>query len=393
VVRSNTWDDPFDVLYALNGDAATMLGMLVSDPDGTAPASILSVDLKATAGPARSSARIAGARFPNGLKAGVANKVEVTLFAYGQQTPVTAVGELRLPAGASTSGTVSVYPAAVGPNPGDIPQGGLRVAASRGSTDDRQTVAQRVAAVRALPTNDQLVVMFMPDLGPVTPASGGGVDPATPIQTTLTLDGSYVTGSIQRRTGQLRLRVSPASVPYAGAFVVSGALAATDGETTVDLFRVSPAGGDKVKIATVVAAPDGRGGAAFTKRLDGWTSNAQIVAEWSGDAVALGTSARAAVVVSQAVTLRAGKTSVPVGSAVKLTASVLPGKPGQSVLFERRVGGAWTLLKAVKLGAARTADLIWTLPLGASSVRARVAATATNGAARSAAVTITATGR
>jgi hypothetical protein len=317
----------------------------------------------------------------------------VTLYAYGQQTPVTAIGELRLPAGASTSGTVSVYPAAVGPSPGDIPQAGLGMAALHGSTDDRQTVAQRVAAVRALPTNDQLVVMFTPDLGPVTPASAGIADPTTPVQTTLTLAGSCVTGSIQRRTGQLRLRVSPASVPYAGAFVVSGALAATDGETTVDLFRVLAATGEKVKIATVAAAPDGRGGAAFSQRLDGWTSNAWIVAEWGGDASALGTSARAAVVVSQAVTLRAGKTSVPVGTAVKLSAAVLPGKAGQLVSFERRVGGSWTLLKAVKLGAGRTADLIWKPPLGASSVRARVAATAANGTGRSAAVTITATGR
>ena len=115
VVRTNTWDDPFDVLYTLSADAATMLGMLVADPDGTAPASILSVDLKAGAGPARASARIAGARFPNGLRAGATNKVEVLLYAYGRQTPLTAVGDLVLPAGAATSGTLSVYPAAVGP--------------------------------------------------------------------------------------------------------------------------------------------------------------------------------------------------------------------------------------------------------------------------------------
>ena len=392
VVRTNTWDDSYDVLWSLSTDAATMLGMLVADPDGTAPASILSVDMKAGAGPARASARIAGARFPDGLRAGTANKVEVTLYAYGQQTPITAVGELRLPPGASTSGTVSVYPAAVGPNPGDTPQGGLGVAAARGSTDDRQTVAQRVAAVQALPTNDQLVVMFTPDLGPVTPARGGVVGPTESVQTTLTAQGRYVTGSFQRRTGRLRLRVSPASVPYRGAFAVSGTLAETAGETTVDLYRLSAGAGEKVKLATVVAAPDGRGGAVFSYRLDGWTGNAQLVAEWGGDAVALGTTAKAAVVVRQAVKLRAGKTSVPVGSAVKLTAGVLPGKPGQPVMFERRVGGAWTLLKTVKLGAGRTADFIWKPPLGASSLRARVAATATNGAARSAPVTITATG-
>ena len=162
-------------------------------------------------------------------------------------------------------------------------------------------------------------------------------------------------------------------MPYKGAFLVSGALSETAGETTVDLYRLSAAGGEKVKIATVTAAPDGRGGAAFSERLDGWTGNAQIVAEWGGDAVALGTCARAAVVVRQAVTLRAGKTSVPVGSAVKLTAGVLPGKPGQPVLFERKAGGAWIVLKSVKLATDLTADLIWKPPLGASMLRARVA--------------------
>ena len=395
VVRSNTWDDPFDVLYTLSADAATMLSMLVTDPDGTAPASILSVDLKAAAGPGRTSARIAGARFPNGLKAGAANKVEVLLYAFGQETPLTAVGELVLPAGAATSGTLSVFPAAVGPAPGpeDTPMGALGRGWAHASADDRQTVAQRVAAVRALPTNDQLVVMFTPDLGPVAPATGSVVGPTESVQTTLTAQGRYVTGSLQRRTGRLRLRVSPASVPYKGAFVVSGALAETAGETTVDLYRSSAETGEKVKIATVAAVADGSGGAVFTQRLNGWTGNAKVVAAWGGDAVALGTTASAAVVVRQAVTLRAGKTSVPVGSAVKLTAAVLPGKPGQPVLFERRVGGAWTLLKADKLGAGLTADLIWKPPLGASMLRARVAATAANGGGHSAPVTITATAR
>jgi len=63
------------------------------------------------------------------------------------------------------------------------------------------------------------------------------------------------------------------------------------------------------------------------------------------------------------------------------------------VLFERKTGDTWMLLKAVKLGARHAAGLTWTPPPGTSSVRARVAATAVNGAERSAPVTITATGR
>ena len=99
------------------------------------------------------------------------------------------------------------------------------------------------------------------------------------------------------------------------------------------------------------------------------------------------------MVVRQAVTLPVGRVSAPVGSAVKLTARVRPGKPGQPVMFERKVGGTWTLLRAVKLGAGHTASFIWKAQPGASNIRARVAATVTNGAARSAPVTITATGR
>lgn len=44
-------------------------------------------------------------------------------------------------------------------------------------------------------------------------------------------------------------------------------------------------------------------------------------------------------------------------------------------------------------GAGRTADFTWKAPLGASSLRAGVAATAANDDARSAPVTITAAGR
>jgi phage-related protein len=72
---------------------------------------------------------------------------------------------------------------------------------------------------------------------------------------------------------------------------------------------------------------------------------------------------------------------------------VRPGKSGQLVVFERRIGGTWTLLKSVRLGASGTVDFTWKPPLGTSRVRVRAAATAVNGAASSAPVSVTATGR
>ena len=326
-----------------------MLGMLVADPDGTAPASILSVDMKAVVGPARAlraHRRRALPQRPEGRRGEQGRGARCTPTAGRPRSPPSA--SCVLPAGAATSGTLSVYPAAVGPAPG--PEDGpidARRGLSRGSTDDRQTVAQRVAAVEALPTNDQLAV--------VVHARRAGRTSSEPVKTTLTVSGSYVTGSIQRRTGELRLRVTPASVPYKGAFVVSGALAETAGETTVDLYR-RDAGSRRRRSRSRPSPPrpNGRGGAVFSQRLNGWTGNAQVVAEWGGDAVALGTSARAAVVVRQAVALRAGRTSVARGVRRQAHGRRAAGqaRPARAVRAQdrRRVD---VLLKAVKLGADR----------------------------------------
>ena len=134
------------------------------------------------------------------------------LYAYGRQTPLTAVGDLVLPAGASTSGTLSVYPAARGPGARARrqPQSALGRGRARSAADDRQTVAQRVAAVRgAAHQRPARGASFTPDPGALDAS-------VAPVETTLTVSGSYVTGSIQRRTGKLRLRVSPASVPLQG---------------------------------------------------------------------------------------------------------------------------------------------------------------------------------
>ena len=176
------------------------------------------------------------------------------LYAYGVQTPITTVGELRLPAGVSKSGTLNVFPAALGPNPGggNMPLGSGSALASRGTTDDRQTVAQRVAAVNALPTNDQLVVVFTPD-------SGASATSAESIQTTLTVSGSYVTGSIEQRIGKLRLRVSPASAPFRSAFVVSGALAA---DVSADLMWKPPLGASNVRARVAATTVNGAARAA-----------------------------------------------------------------------------------------------------------------------------------
>jgi hypothetical protein len=253
-------------------------------------------------------------------------------------------------------------------------------------------LAQRIDEVKALPTNDQLVVSFTPDSG-VTPLTGTVVAPVVQsVQTTLTAPGRYISGSLQRRVAHLSVKATPASSAYQGSVLVSGRLGETDGSAKVDLFG-EPLGGQRFKIATVTAAADGSGGAAFKYKVSGLTVSTRLVAEWSGDAVAIGGSASTHVDVRQRVSLRAGQTGVAPGAAVKLVADVRPGAAGQTVWFERKTAAGWTTIRGVKLLADLTAALIWQPPAGASTVRARVAATAVNAAGASAQLTITARGR
>ncbi len=397
MVRSNTWDDVYDVLGYLSSDAATMLSMVTADPDGVAPAHVVSVDMTGAVSPSRSSARIVDVRFPRGLRAGQSNPVEVELNQYGKVKPLVVSGTLDVPAGASTTGMVNVFPAATGPSGGE----GDVVAPVTGGNDS-ESVAERVKDVDELPTNDQLVVQFIPD-GAVTPAEGlpalrastDGTSADLP-QVTLTAAGSYVSGSLQLRTGQITLDVTPATVRYRGAFTVSGHILETEGATEVDLYAQPYGATGRTKLATVPAESDGLGGATFTYSGGGLTSTTKITADWAGDARALGTTASVRVPVAQSASLTADRLTVAPGGTVRLTARVLPGRPGQPVRFERRSGGSWVLIRTVKAsqaGQGVTAAISWTPPTGATRVRVRVPATPANAASSSAALTVRTTVR
>ena len=399
VARANTWDDGFDVLWSLSTDAALMLGALVADPDGVAPAEVVSVDMRGSVSPARSAARIVAVRLPRGLPAGEAAPVEVVLNLYGDPTPLVVKGTIDVPAGASPTGSVNVYPAMAGPGG----EGGGEAPAP--SADEPKTVAERVADVRALPTNDQLVVQLVPD---GVDAGGGGAREREPrlapteagppgsVQTTLTVAGRFVTGSLQLRVGRLTLRASPSTARYRGAFTVSGAIAETQGASEVDIYARPYGVAERTWLATVPAEPDGTGGATFTYRTGGFATTTQVTAEWAGDARATGASASVTVRVAQSVSLTADRAGVKPGETVRLAARVLPGRAGQVVRFERRSAGSWLPIKTVRTVAGAdgvTATLVWEPPAGVSRVRARVPATAANAGGVSASLTLRATSR
>ena len=386
VVRSNTWDDSFDVLGYLSSDAATMLATLVSDPDGVAPATVVSVDMTGQASPTHSTARIVDVRFPDGIKPGRSVSFQVVLNLYGQTSQLLLNGSFDVPPGASSTGSVNVYPAASAPQEGEpMPDTGS-------SGDGRDTVAERVAAVEALPTNDQLIVEFLPDSMDTSDGPSGKGQSSIQsgsLEATVTVAGRYVSGGLQRRTGSLTVTARPKRLAYGGATTVDGSIAETDGSTTVDIYAHAAGAAEPVKVATVPARADGIGGASFTYTLGGLTKNTRITADWAGDARALSASAATRVTVGQSVKLSAASAA---GGAVRLSALVLPGKAGQTVRFERRSGGSWATIGTARAvgassGGAR-ATLVWRAPAGTSTVRAVATATSANAAGTSKPVSV-----
>lgn len=371
ITRSNVWDDTSDVVYAMTSDVSTILEALTSDEDGLVRAQVESVDMTGTVSPQRISARIAGVQVKGGLKVG-SNTIDVTLYGYGQETPIHATGTLVLPAGTSTQGTLAVSSAT-----GDL-YGGSAAASAGGAqgravaTDGRQTLADIVAELRSMPTNDQIVVDYYPLPG----------DGSTAIGTVIDTD-RYVTGYLELVTGRIDLTPSAATVAYKGSVTVNGVIEQAAGDTTVDLYTKGAGDTAETKVATLPAKADGGGGATFSGEVKGLTTNTKLTVRWDGDDSVLGARASTTVKVRQAVTLTVKPTAVTRGGTVKLTAAVLPGRPGQSVWFERKVNGQWVLIKAAKLTGSLTATYTWTPPRGSSYVRARVAATSANASAAS----------
>jgi hypothetical protein len=386
--RVNLWDDREDVVYASVSDVYDMVDELTNDPDGANPATITSVSLTSTVNTGNASARIASVTLPSGLKRG-SNEVTVSLYAYGQDTPITVSGHLELPAGTTTQGTLEVYAATNGDDSTteSASRAASRPTAAHQATNDRPTVAQRVAAAEAEPTNDQLIVSYTPD-------SDGAIDPV-PLTTTMTVPNHYLSGSLQRRVGHMRLSVSSKQVPYRGSFLLRGAIAETGGKTSVDLYRKPYGATHAVKFATVTAVPDGLDGASFAKQVAGLTKNTLVYARWAGDDVALGATASVGVQVRQRVSLQVTKTTSGGGAPIKLLVTVRPGTDGQPVWFERKMSGTrtWVRFKVVRLNAARQATCGCAPSSSACALRVHVPATATNAAASSKTITIPATER
>jgi hypothetical protein len=343
--RDNLWDTADDVAMEATTDVYAMLAPLADDADGVLRPRVESIELDATVSPERRSARVAGLALPKGLAVGD-NPVVVRYYAYGSADLQTLEGTLTLPKGASRSGTLLVSPS------------------SWGMWDDYedyepdvsppQTLAELADELNASPTNSDLTVTFEPDyfIGePVTVEARL----ATPC-----VFGNELWGE----TARVRVEADRTTVPFGGDVVVSGAVAAVDGEIKLDVLRLDAGRTEETYVKTITAWGDG-GAARFVAKVGDLRRNTRIIVRTRPTSQYLTANGVVSVKVRAAVSLRAER----LATGARLTVGVRPVAASGTVLLERLEGGQWVVIRS----ASRAPDQTVTFRVGSGThvLRAR----------------------
>ncbi len=289
VHRVNLWDDPYDILWTMSNDVSEILDMLVNgDTYGTAHATIVSVDSRATIRASRMSAAITDVSVAAPLRTG-SNVVTVWLQAYGDPDPVAVPVTLEIPPDTPLEGVLSAQRAG-----GEVPEDGEEEPGG-GGTAPGQTVADVVADLNARPANDVIEVTFSPASIEPVPVGGDVLAADGSQSVTATASSGYVvSGSAAKTTASLTLRARPAKVRRGERTTLTGRLFAAPGDTSVRVYRRYRGEGTYVQVATVpVSVIDGV--ARFSYRTPRLKKAAVFRVEWDGDVATLAAKASVAV--------------------------------------------------------------------------------------------------
>ena len=316
---------------------------------------------------------------PGGLKTG-SNTVRTILAAYGTRTLQVADTTLVIPPGTPTDGVLRVM--APRNNGGDYLFSLLGNSPGARFTDNRQTVAQIVAGIEAMPQNNDLLLTYQPRslrIGIPERGAGGSKKPVK-----ATSHSDWVTrGGMSLRTGMMFMRVAPTTMAYDGSAQLRGFVPSAHGKSNVEIYQRT-AGTSSFALVTTVPVTVRHGFGTFHCRVTKMTLNTTFKAVWDGDDRSLGATATRSVHVRAHLALQTKPAHVQPGGHVKLIATLKPLQPGATVWFDRLVGGSWQPIKAVRVAASGQAMLSWAPPSGTSTVRARFAGNARNAPATSA---------
>ncbi len=375
ITRSNVFDSKYSVPNECAMDLSTITGRLAEfAAEGREPVRITSVELTSTISATRTSARVADVSVPGGLTAGD-NTVRIALRQTGVAATRTVEVTLSIPAGTPLDGALTVAGSGGVPGSGETPEGD-------GQSTAPESLAELVALLNAAAPNDLITVSYAPQPGGSSEERDGGSDESPRIEARLRT-GFVVTGQVTKQATAIRATVQPARPTAGQAPVLAGSVAgAARGVVEVWLRQYG-----EVDESLVATSPlDGAGAlGTFEAALPALTKTSRVRIEYLGGPDSLGTSRSLTVPVRAKVSLSANM-SPRAGAPLTLSARVIPGDFGGSIVFERRAGRAWRAIATVPAPAG-VARFRFT-PTTPTTVRARAIGSPSNAPGVSPALTI-----
>lgn len=406
VPRQNIWDDGSDITFACVMDTLTMLSILTMDPDGVAPAHVVSIDVDAEVSTAPRVAELTGITAPGGLHRGD-NTVLLRLSPYGSADDVIVPAHLTLPAGIATDGVLMAL--AIGDeysiDPDDEEWEEEYAARSlslarltsrlRSGSIPRVTLADLVAVVEEAPTNDQVLVAYMTEdafdeedeWSSVSGLARSSEDDEG-IMTTVGTD-YYTSGMLMSPPSVLRLQAARRVIDHRARTVrLWGSIDMIAADATVALYSRPAGSSDWALIddqVPVLRMEDGTG--AFTAAVRAPSRTTIYRAVWEGDAESYGAAAVVKIAVRPRVQIAARRAA---HGGVVLRARVTPRNIGRPLAFEQRVAGRWIKIAKTRLRSDSVATYRWSPPAGTYTVRAHFLGSTKNatGVSRSLRVTV-----
>ena len=236
----NVFDDTSDVGQYAGMDVADMFDYLLSNPNGTAPATASSVTFTAHLTPADATLQVLDFSVPGGLKHG-RNTIRTLVRAYGEKGTHEEDLTLFVPADVATSGSLSVYDSN-GAN-SDPPSDWFDGPRLGSAIPDSETLPDLVHDVDGWLLNDSLNATLTADVPNdyVVPVGPDG-QPINIVTTSRAMieNGTtwFVQGDISKQSAAMRLRPSRPFAARGRTVKLSGTLDAEDSNgTVVALYR------------------------------------------------------------------------------------------------------------------------------------------------------------
>ena len=298
---NNVFDDPYDVGSYAGNDAGDMISYLLSNPNGTAPATATSVSFAAKLSPIHTSLQVLDFSVPGGLKHG-ANTVRTFVRDYGEKGTHEEDVALNVPLGVATTGTVYVYDSNGYESSSDDGLGDGVGTASTPAIPDSETLPDLVNDVDGWLLNDSLNATLVASVtNPYAVPTGPNGQPINIVTATrLMTDGGttwFVQGSLSKDSTVMRLRPQTRTVAAKHTVRLRGSIEAQDANaTTVAIYKGSST--TPFALAPVHVMADGTG--LFSVKVKLGKSTTTFKAVWGGSESYIGATASCKVRVKRA---------------------------------------------------------------------------------------------